>query len=141
MKKVLFVIVFSLIISLAFSESIDSLKAKREMLYGNYLNINVPGKTLSKAESEKAASFLKDLVIVDTKIIKEYSKLNKKEKDLQAKINSLNEENNSLSKELTSNINYIKIINVAGGIVVVLFIISLFFLFMFFVKYKKLKRG
>ena len=111
------------------------------MLYGNYLNINVPGKTLSKAESEKAASFLKDLVIVDTKIIKEYSKLNKKEKDLQAKINSLNEENNSLSKELTSNINYIKIINVAGGIVVVLFIISLFFLFMFFVKYKKLKRG
>ena len=141
MKKVIAVIIFSFIINLAFSESIDSLKVKREILYSQYSSINSPGKVLNKTECEKVVAILKDLVIVDTKMIKEFSKFNKKEKEYNSKINSLNEENNSLSKELTSSLNYIKIINIAGGIVVIFLIISLIFLFIFFVKYKKIKRG
>jgi peptidoglycan hydrolase CwlO-like protein len=141
MKKIVVLILFSLIFSRSFPESIDSLKANREILYQKYLNINVPGKESNKADFEKSASILKDIVIVDTKIIKEFATFDKKVKAFDSKAKSLNDENDSLSKELSAANNYIRIINIAGGVIIVLLILSLIFLFIYIVKYSKLKKG
>jgi len=140
MKKIFILFAFTLIISQVFPESIDSLKSKREMLYKKYLNINIPGKEMNKADYEKSVSILKDLVIVDTKIIKEFSAFDKKSKEYDAKINSLNDENNSLSKELTATTDDFLIIHIVGGIIIFLLIIVLVIMFVYMSKYNKLKR-
>jgi len=124
----------------AFPESIDSLKAKREKLYQKYSDINIPGKELSKADNEKSVILLKDLVIVDTRIIKEFASFDKKAKEYDAKITSLNDENNSLSKELTANTDLLFIIYIASGALVILFIFTIILLFIYMSRFSNLKK-
>ena len=140
MKKIIFLSILILISFLGFSESLDSLKAKREKLYQKYSDINIPGKDLSEAESEKSVSILKDLVIVDTRIIKEFAAFDEKTKEYDAKITALNEENNSLSKDITANTDLLLIIYIAGGVIVLMLIVSIILIFVYMSRYANVKK-
>lgn len=141
MKKVITLIAFICFVNFASAETIDSLKSRRELLYSKYLDINIPGKQLNKTETDNSLSLLKELIIIDSKIIKEFSAADKKFKEYDSKINTLNNENDLLSRELSSSTDYIMIINIAGGIIVVLLIISLIMCFNYYIKYNKLRKG
>lgn len=140
MKRFILLSILVFVFSCVFSESIDSLKAKREKLYQKYSDINIPGKKLSKADKEKSVILLKDLVIVDTKIIKEFATFDKKAKEYDAKITSLNDENNSLSKELTANTDMLFIIYIASGALVILLIFAIILLSIYMSRFSNLKK-
>ncbi len=140
MKKKIILIIFTLIVIQAFPESIENLKAQREKLYEKYTNINIPGKISSKANIEKSISILKELVIVDTRIIGELSDFNIKAKEYDLKIASLNEENKSLTGKLNANNDQLFIIYVAGVVIVLLLIFALIFLCIYYIKLNKAKK-
>lgn len=140
MKKIITLTFFTFLISIAFSESIDSLKVKREKLYQKYTDVNIPGKELSKDDLEKIISALKEVVIVDTKIIRENNESDKKAKEYENTINSLNEENSALSKKLSSDTEFFLIIYIAGGILVVLLILGIIFSLIYFLKFRNMKK-
>jgi septal ring factor EnvC (AmiA/AmiB activator) len=140
MKRFILLSIFAIVFSSSFSESIDSLKATREKLYQKYSNINIPGKELNKSDNEKSVLILKDLVIVDTKIIKEFAEFNQKTKEYDAKITSLNNENNSLSKEITANTDMLFIIYIASGTLVLLLVFAIIMLFIYMSKFSNLKK-
>ena len=140
MKKLIVLIFVSFIANIAFSESIDSLKTKREKLHQKYTDINIPGKELSKDNLKKIVSILKEIVIVDTKIIGEFSDFDKKVKTYDLKIMSLNEENKSLSGKLNANINQLLIIYISGGVLAVLLILSIILSLICFSKFKSVNK-
>ena len=140
MKKTIILFIFTLIVIQVFPESIDSLKAKREKLYKKYTDINIPGKETTKANNEKSISILKDLIIVDTRIISEFSAFDKKTKEYDLKIESLNKENKSLSDKLIANTDQLFIIYIAGGAIVFILTLTFTFLFIYFVKFSKAKK-
>jgi DNA repair exonuclease SbcCD ATPase subunit len=123
-----------------FSESIDSLKAKREKLYQKYSDINIPGRELNKADNEKSVIILKDLVIFDTKIIKEFASFDKKTKEYDTRITSLNNENNSLSKEITANTDLLFIIYIASGALVLFLVFAIIMLSIYMTRFSNLKK-
>jgi DNA phosphorothioation-dependent restriction protein DptG len=102
MKKIIFIALFVFLNMHSFSESLDSLKAKRELLYQEYSEINIPGSELSDKDIDKVVEILKDLVIVDTRIIKEYGGSDKEIKEDADKLKELGSENEALSSEKES---------------------------------------
>lgn len=140
MRKIFFLILLFFTCLMVYPETIDSLKAKREKLYEKYSDINIPGKELSKADNEKSVSILKDIIIIDAKIIREFSEFDQKTKEYDSKIISLTKENDSLTKELKSSTDLMLIIYIAGCVIIALLIFSLIFLFIYYIKYSKLKK-
>jgi ATP-dependent Zn protease len=140
MKKIVFVCVFIFLSIQVFAENLDSLKAKRETLYQKYSEINIPGKELSDENLSKVVEILKDLVIVDTRIIKEYGDSDKELKENAIKIAELNSENETLNEEKESTTAYLFIIYIAGGIIVAILVLSLVILFVYYSKYSKAKK-
>lgn len=140
MKKLVVLIFVSFSANIVFSESIDSLKTKREKLYQKYSDVNIPGKELSKDDLEKIVSILKEIVIVDTRIIRENIEFDKKAEEYENTINSLNKENYTLSKKLSSNTGLLLIIYIAGGVLVVLLILGIVLLLIHFLKFRSTKK-
>lgn len=140
MKKVVLLSVYLCLCSVVFSESIDSLKAKREKLYQSYCNINIPGKETSRENREKSLVILKDLVIVDTRIISEFADFDNKTKDYDKKIITLNSENKSLTKEISANTDLLFIIYIASGAIVLILIIAVILLFIYMSRNGLLKK-
>ena len=140
MKKRFLIIVFALLVIQAFPESIETLKAQREKLYEKFTNINIPGKELSKANYEKSISILKDLVIVDTRIIGGLSEFDKKVKEYDLKITSLNEENKLLNEKLNANNDKIFIIYIVEEALALLLVLVSIFLFIYYRKFIKAKK-
>ncbi|MFH0865030.1 MAG: hypothetical protein V1904_02470 [Bacteroidota bacterium] len=140
MRKTIFVL-FSIFLCIqGIAETLDSLKAKREMLYQKYSEINIPGKELSDKDLSRVIEILKDLVIVDTRIIKEYGNSDKELKDNAITINELNSENETLNKDKENTTDLLFIIYIAGGVIVAMLVLSLVFLFVYLSKYFKIKK-
>lgn len=122
------------------AETIDSLKSKREMLYQKYSEINIPGKELSGKDLNKVIEILKDLVIIDARIIKEFGGSDKLLKDDEVKIKELNSEKETLQKEKENTADLLFLIYISGGIIVLFLLLSLVFLFVYFFKYNKTRK-
>lgn len=140
MKKIVFILIFIFIGIYCFSETLDSLKSKRETLYQKYSEINIPGKELSDKDLTKAIEILKDLVIIDTRIIKEYGASDKQMKEDAATIKQLTTDKEDMKKERESVSDYLFIIYIAGGVIVTILVLSLIFLIIYFSRYHKLKK-
>jgi len=125
MKRIIIFLVLLIAISQVFSETLDSLEAQRERLYTNYSEINLPGRISTTDNDKKSELILKDIVIVDTKIIRNLSSFESKSKEYEAKIAKLNSEKKSLSDELSSTTDRLKLIYIAAGAMVCLLVISL----------------
>lgn len=140
MRKTVFVLFIIFLCIQGIGETLDSLKTKREMLYQKYSEINIPGKELSDKDLTKVIELLKDLVIVDTRIIKEYSNSDKELKNNALKIKELNSENETLNNEKESTTDMLFIIYIAGGVIVAILVLSFVFLFIYLLKYFKNKK-
>lgn len=140
MKKI-FLIAFIILFSVqCFSETIDSLKTKREALYQKYSEINIPGKELSEKDFDKVIDLLKDLVIVDTRIIKEYSDSDNKLKESATTINNLESTIALQEKDKERTNDLLFIIYIAGGVIVVFLIISIIMLLIYMSRYSKTRK-
>jgi hypothetical protein len=140
MKKLIVLIFVSFLVNIAFSESMDSLKNKREKLYQKYTEVNIPGKELRNDDLKKIVSILKEIVIVDSRIIKGNVEFNKKAKEYENTISSLNEENATLLKKLSSNSGLLLIIYITGGVLVILLILCIILSLIYFSKYKSIHK-
>ena len=140
MKKIIVLLVFSLAISLLMAESLDSLKAKRERLYQKYSDLNIPGKELNKENQTKSIAILKDIVIVDTRIIKENADFDKKVHEYEKTIKTLNTDNDTLTKLNTACTGRMMMIYICGGVLVVLMIIAIVLSMVFYAKYRAQKK-
>jgi len=140
MKRISVLFILSIAFLQAFPDSLDSLKVQRDRLYEKYSDINLPGKTVSYEDKEKSLQILKDVVIVDTKIIKELSEYGDEIKTNESKINALITQNNSLTDELSAATDRLFIIYITVGLIVCMLVISLVLLMAYHIKYKKLKK-
>ncbi len=140
MKKTIILLVFIIAALRVFPDSLDSLNAQRERLYGKYSELNLPGRELTNEDSKKSDQLLKDMVIVDTKIISQLSNFGKKVKEYDARIAALVVEKNGLSEKLSASTDRLFIIYIASGAIVCMLVISLVFLISSNIKLKKLKK-
>lgn len=140
MRKIIIIIVIVFIDIQCFSETLDSLKSKRESLYQKYSEINIPGKELSDKDQKKVIEILKDLVIIDTRIIKEYGASDKQLKEDAAKIKQLTTDKEDLKRESERVSDYLFIIYIVGGVIVSILVLLLIFLVIYFSKYHNLKK-
>ncbi len=140
MKKIVVLIFVSFLANIAFSESIDSLKTKREKLYQKYTDVNIPGKELRNDDLKKIISILKEIVIVDTRIIGEFSEFDKKAAEYEKAMGSLNGENDTLAKKLSSYTNLLLIIYITGGVLVILLILCIILSLIYFSKFKSIHK-
>lgn len=140
MKRFIIVTVSIALSYHCFAESIDSLKEKRELLYQEYSEINIPGKELSEKEKLNVIEILKDLVIVDTRIIKEYKDADIELKEDALIINRLTAESESLNNEKQKNEDFLYVIYIAGATIILMLLLSLILLFIYTSKYFRLKR-
>jgi hypothetical protein len=139
MRKVLFILVIVFLSAKCFSETIDSLKAKRETLYQKYSEINIPGKELSDKDLAKVIELLKDLVIVDTRIIKEYGNSDEKLKENTTTITNLESTIALQEKDKERTNDLLFLIYMAGGVIVVMLILAIVLLFIYISRYSKSK--
>ena len=109
-------------------------------MYGKYSELNLPGRETSVDDQKKSELILKDLVIVDTKIINSLSNFSAKVKDYDARIAALVVEKNALSDKLIASDDRLFIIYIASGAIVCLLVVSLIFVISGNIRYRKLKK-
>jgi predicted nuclease with TOPRIM domain len=141
MKRISILLVFIMASIQAFTGNIDSLKLQREQLYAKYSQINQPGAELSKNDLEKMVEILKDLVIVDTKIINALSDYGKKAGEYETKIATLIKENADVSGKLTERTDKLIIVYFAAGAMVCMLVIALVVLIVTRTKYSRIRKN
>ncbi|HNW98735.1 MAG TPA: hypothetical protein PKK00_10040 [Bacteroidales bacterium] len=122
-----------------FAEPIDSLKSRRELLYQKYTEKNIPGKRLSRDDLKDIVDILKDIVIVDTRIIKEFAADENELKEKATEIKNLNSEIDSIESEKNDVTGYLYVIYITGGFIIAILTIALILLVIYMSKYYKLK--
>ena len=140
MKNIL--IVLSFLVSWQYSvyaEPIDSLKSRRESLYQKYTEKNIPGKRLSRDDLKDIVDILKDIVIIDTRIIKEYAADENELKEKTSEIKNLNTKIDIVESEKNDVTGYLYVIYIAGGFIIAILTIALILLVIYMSKYYKLK--
>lgn len=136
MKKRIFLLLIIVPLSLTlFSQPTDSLMSQRAKFYEKYLELSIPGKQLHVKEYKSMVDVLKKLIVVDTRIIDSYAQSGTKIKKLEKEINSLNAENNDLSRKISSIMTTMLAIYIAGGVLV---LICIFLLIMLFINGRKI---
>lgn len=125
MKRYLILIALFLLTFSVIAESLDSLKSKRERLYQKYSDLNIPGKETKKENLQKTISILKDIVIVDTKIIRENAAFDAKLLEYEKKIKALTDDKTELEKKLAATTDKVMVIYIFGGVLVVITVLLL----------------
>lgn len=140
MKNILIVLSFLVLWQYSvYAEPIDSLKSRRESLYQKYTEKNIPGKRLSRDDLKDIVDILKDIVIIDTRIIKEYAADENELKEKVTEIKNLNSEIDSIESEKNDVTGYLYVIYIAGGFIIAILTIALILLVIYMSKYYKLK--
>lgn len=140
MKKTIILLVLIVATIRCFPESMDSLKALRELLYTEYSTINLPDKELSKNDYEKMMSILKEVVIVDSKIINQLSDFDKKTSAYNKQIRKLNTDKTTLNNQLAASEDKTFIVEIVCGMLVCLLVVSLICLVAFNIRFRKIKK-
>ncbi len=141
MKKtiIVFLAFFCFYVNLP-AQPADSLLQQRTTLNEKYQQLSIPGKELTIKDYKAIVDILKKIVIVDTRIIESYSAIKTKIKNLQIEKESLNTENNDLSKKISEYSRITMIIYISGGVLISLTVL-LFILYVFSNrKYLKLRK-
>lgn len=129
MKKHLFIFLLTTLFSLnLFAQPTDSLMLQRAKLYEKYIKLSTLDKEIHAKEYKAMVDVLKQIIVVDTRVIDSYAQCATKMKKLEAENNSLNAENNDLSRKVSSIMSIMLVIYIASGIlafICILLIIAL----------------
>lgn len=136
------VLLFIIIASMqAFPQSFDSLTKQRERLYARYSELSQPGKELSKDDMQKMMELLKQVVIVDTKIINGLAASDNKVKKAEARLDAIRTENSNLNGELSDSGDRIMILYIISGALLCMLVIAVVMLVVVRGRYANMKKN